>query len=305
MIKIKVVGIGGAGGNAVSRIKREKIKEVELIAINTDYQDLKKAKADFKLRIGRKLTFGLGTGMKPEIGELSAKEQEKEIREILRGADVVFITGGLGGGTFSGAAPVIAQISKNLGILTIAICTFPFSFEGETRMEIAKSSFEKLKEKVDSTILIKNDKLLEILSPNTSIEKAFWFGDEILREGVTTISDLVLKPSIFKVNFADIKSILKNSGRSVFGLGIAQGEGRAEKVVDSAFFSPLLEERPSQAKGVLFFVSGKDFSISEIEKIGELIRKQVNPSAKIIFGAREEKKGKKDEIKLRLIATGF
>lgn len=305
MIKIKVVGIGGSGGNTVSRMKKAGILGVEFIAINTDYQDLKKVNADFKLRIGKNLTKGLGTGMKPEIGEGAAREQEKEIFKVLKGTNIVFITGGLGGGTFSGAAPVVAEISKKLGILTIVITTLPFSFEGQTRMKIAKSSLEKLKERVDSLIVIKNDKLLEIISPTTPVEKAFWFADQILKEAVTTIYDLVVFPGIIKINFADIKSILENSGKAIFGMGIAEGEGRVEKVIKSAFASPLLDVRPKGAKGVLFYLSGKDILISEIKEIGEAIKKEVDPMAKIIFGAREEKEAKGGEIKLRLIATGF
>jgi cell division protein FtsZ len=305
MIKIKVVGVGGSGGNTVSRMKRAGISGVEFIAINTDYQDLKKANADLKLRIGRKLTKGLGTGMKPEIGEAAAREQEKEILSILKGANIVFITGGLGGGTFSGAAPVIAEISRNLGILTIGVTTLPFSFEGQTRMRIAKNGLEKLKERVDSLITIKNDKLLEILSPSTPVDKAFWYCDQILKEAVTTIYDLVVSPGIIKVNFADIKAILQNSGRAIFGIGEGEGEGRVEKVIKSAFTSPLLDLKPKGAKGVLFYLSGKNILISEVKEIGEEIKKEVDPMAKIIFGAKEEKETKEGQIKLRLIATGF
>lgn len=305
MIKIKVVGIGGSGGNTVSRIKKTGIKGIEFIAINTDYQDLKKTNSDLKLRIGRNLTKGLGTGMRPEIGEAAAKEQEKEICQILKEAHIVFITGGLGGGTFSGAAPIVAEISKKLGILTICVTTLPFSFEGQTRMKIAKSSLEKLKEKVDSLITIKNDKLLEILPSTTSVNEAFWFVDQILKEAIATIFDLVFYPGIIKINFADIKSILKNSGRAIFGIGRAEGEGRVEKVVKSALSSPLLDFKPKGAKGILFYLSGRDFLISEIKEIGEILKKEADPAAKIIFGAREEKKGKEGEIKLRLIATRF
>jgi cell division protein FtsZ len=305
MIKIKVVGVGGSGGNTVSRMKKAGISGVEFIAINTDYQDLKKANADLRLRIGKKLTKGLGTGMKPEIGEAAAREQEKEILSILKGANIVFITGGLGGGTFSGAAPVIAEISKNLGILTVVVTTLPFSFEGQTRMKIAKSSLEKLKERVDSLITIKNDKLLEILPPSTPVEKAFWYCDQILKEAVTTVYGLVVSPGIIKVNFADIKAILQNSGKAIFGIGEGGGEGRVEKAIKSALSSPLLDLKPRGAKGVLFYLSGKNILISEVKEIGEEIKKEVDPMAKIIFGAREEKEEKEEKIKLRLIATGF
>lgn len=304
-IKIKIIGVGGSGGNAVSRMKKSKIEGVELIAINTDYQDLRKAKADLKLRIGRKLTQGLGTGMKPEIGEAAAREQEKEIAQILRGADMVFVTYGAGGGSGSGAGPVVAEIAKNLGALTVGVVTMPFSFEGKTRMEIAKVGIEKLKERVDSLISLQNDKLLEILSPETSIANAFWFCDQILREAVKTVSDLILLPGIINVNFADIKAILQNSGTALFGVGRAEGEKRVEEAAKSALSSPLLGLSPKGAKGVLFNVSGKDVSLSEIEEIGKMIAKDINPQAKVIFGAIEDEKLKEGEMKLRLIATGF
>lgn len=304
--KIKVVGIGGSGGNAISRMKKSNIEGVELIAINTDYQDLKKIKADLKLRIGQKITLGLGTGMNPEIGKKSAEEQKEEISEILKGGDMVFLAGGLGGGSFTGAAPVVAEISKNLGILTIAICTLPFSFEGNYRRKIALAGKEKLKERVDALITIENDKLLENLDNKTSLLNAFWLCDDILREGVRGISDLITKPGIVNVDFADVKTILKNSGTCLFGVGQASGEKRAEKAAKTALCSPLIEKQPKGAKGVLFNVSGsKDISLSEIEEIGRILTQEINPEAKIIFGAVQDEKLKKGEIKITVIATGF
>jgi len=305
MTKIKVIGIGGSGGNAISRMKRSKIRGIELIAINTDYQDLKKARADLKLRIGKKITQGLGTGMKPEIGEAAARESRKEISQILKGADLVFLAGGLGGGTFTGAAPVVAEISKNLRVLTVAITTKPFSFEGKTRLEIAQDGLEKLKEKVDSLIAISNDKLLEVLDPKTSISEAFWFCDEILRQAVQGIADLILAPGLISVNFADIKTILKNSGNAIFGIAKARGEKRVEEVVKLALNSPLLDQKPKGAKGVLFNVSGRDISLFEVQEIGKIITQEVHPQAKVIFGAVEDEKLREGEIKLTLIATGF
>jgi cell division protein FtsZ len=303
--KIKVVGIGGSGGNTVSRMKKAKIEGIELIAINTDYQDLKKTKADLKLRIGQNITQGLGTGMKPEIGEAAARENVQEISRILKRADLVFITYGGGGGTGSGAGPVVAEIGKNLGALTIAVVTKPFSFEGQTRMKIADEGLEKLKEKVDSLIQIKNDKLLEILDPETSISSAFWFCDQILREAVRGISSLITQPGIIKINFADIKSILKNSGTCLFGIGKASGEKRAEMVAKLALNSPLLGFTPKGAKGILFNVSGQDISLYEIEEIGKIITQEINHQAKVIFGAVQDETLKEGEIKLILIATGF
>lgn len=305
MTKIKVVGIGGSGGNTISRMKKIKIEGVELIAINTDYQDLKKTKADLKLRIGKNTTQGLGTGMKPEIGEAAARENSQEIAQVLKEADMVFITYGAGGGTGTGAGPIVAEIAKNLGALTVAIVTKPFSFEGQTRIMIAEKGIERLREKVDSLIWIKNDKLLEILDPKTSISFAFWVCDQILREAVRAISDLIISPGIININFADIKSILKNSGTALFSVAKASGEKRAEMVARSALNSPLLELTPKGAKGILFNVSGRDISLYEVEEIGRILTKEINPQAKVIFGALEDKTLREGEIKLTLIATGF
>lgn len=306
MTKIKVMGIGGSGGNAISRMKKSKIFGSELIAINTDYQDLKKIKADLKLRIGQKITQGLGAGMNPEIGKKSAEEQKDEIAAILKGADMIFLTGGLGGGTFSGAAPVVAEISKNLGILTIAICTLPFSFEGNYRRKIALAGKEKLKERVDALITIENDKLLENLDSKIPIFNAFWICDDILREGVRGISDLIIRPGIVNIDFADVKTILKNSGTCLFGMGRASGEKRAEKAVKMALNSSLLDVSRRGAKGILFNVTGgRDISLSEIDEVAKIITQEVSPDAKIIFGAVQDERQKKGEIKVTIIATGF
>ena len=306
MTKIKVIGVGGSGGNAVLRMKKCKIEGVELVAINTDYQDLKKTKADLKLRIGKKITQGLGTGMKPEVGELAAKENIEDIRQILRGGDLIFITYGAGGGTGSGAGPVVAEIAKELGVLTIAVVTKPFSFEGQTRMRIAKEGIERLKKNVDSLICIENDKLLEILDPKISIISAFWFCDDILREAVRGISDLITLPGIININFADIKTILKNSGTTLFGIGKARGQNRGEVAAKLALNSPLLNLNPKGAKGVLFNVSGSDdLSLSEIGEIGKILTKEINPEAKVIFGAVQDEKLGKGELKVTVIATGF
>lgn len=304
-IKIKVVGVGGSGGNAISRMKKSKIQGVELIAVNTDYQDLKKNRADFKLRIGKKTTLGLGTGMNPEIGKQAAEESRAELSEILKNSDMVFVACGLGGGTGSGASPIIAEIAKNLGALTIAVVTNPFSFEGLYRRNIAENSLKLLKEKVDSLIAIENDRLLEILDSKTPIFNAFWLCDEILRQAVKGISDLIILPGIINVDFADVRTILKNSGTALFGIGKARGEKRAEIAALSALSSPLVDILPKGAKGILFNVSGQDISLSEIEEIGKIITKEINPEAKVIFGAIQDEKLGKGEIKVTVIATGF
>jgi len=304
--KIKVVGVGGSGSNAVSRMKKCDIEGVEFIAINTDAQDLVKAKADVKLRIGKKITQGLGAGMNPEIGKKSAEENRAEITEILKGADMVFVAYGAGGGTGTGAGPVVAEIAKNLGALTVAIITKPFSFEGTYRKNLAESGIRKLKEKVDTLIVIENDKLLQKINPKIPLLNAFWICDDILREAVSGISDLIIRPGIINVNFADIKTVMKNSGTAIFGIGSARGEKRAELAAKAALSSPLLDVSPKGAKGVLFNVAGgKDISLSEIEEIGKIITQEVNPSAKIIFGAVQDEKLKEGEIKVTLIATGF
>jgi cell division protein FtsZ len=304
--KIKVVGVGGSGGNAVSRMMKCKIPGVDLIAINTDDQDLNKTKAHLKIRIGKKITQGLGTGMNPELGKKAAEEQRAEITDALRGADMVFITCGLGGGTGTGAANVVAEIAKSLGALTIAVVTKPFSFEGVSRQKIAELGLKQLRERVDSLISISNDKLLAVLEPDTSVSSAFWICDEILREAVSGISDLILRPGIINVNFADIKSILKDSGSALFGVGRSKGEKRAELAAKTALNSPLIDISPKGAKGVLFNVSGgKDISLSEVEEIGKILTKEINPEAKVIFGAINDENLKEGELKVTVIATGF
>jgi cell division protein FtsZ len=304
--KIKVVGIGGSGCNAIARMMKCKIEGVDLVAINTDFQDLKKIRAHFKIRIGKNLTKGLGAGMNPEIGQKAAEEQREEIKEVLKGADMVFVTYGGGGGTGSGAGPVVAEISKNLGVLTVGIVTKPFSFEGVFRKKIADKSIVKLKEKVDSLIVVSNDRLLSILNPNTALTKAFWVCDEILRQAVQGISELILQSGIINVDFANVRTIMKNSGSALFGIGWAKGEKRAEEATRKALSSPLLEISCKGAKGILFNVTGgADLSLSEIDEVAKIITKEVNPDAKVIFGAAQDEKLKQGELKVMLIATGF
>ncbi len=304
--KIKVLGIGGSGCNAISRIMKCKIQGVELVALNTDAQDLAKTKADVKLRIGKKTTQGLGTGMNPEIGKRAALENKEEISEILKGTDMVFITYGVGGGTGTGAGPVVAEISKDSGALTVAIVTKPFSFEGVYRRKVAEKGIRKLKEKVDTLLTIQNDKLLEILDLKTTVLNAFWLCDDILRQAVQGISDLIMLPGIINVDFADIRAIIKNAGTAIIGIGKAKGEKRAEVATYLALKSPLLDISPKGAKGVLFNISGgRDISLSEIEEVAKIITREINPEAKVIFGAVQDEKIKKGEIKVTVIATGF
>lgn len=304
--KIKVIGLGGSGGNTLTRMKKCNIKGVELIALNTDAQDLAKTSADFKIRIGKQVTQGLGSGMNPEIGKKSALETKEDIQKVLEGTEMVFLTCGLGGGTGTGSIPVVAEIAKEMGILTLAIVTRPFSFEGQVRQKIAESGYRKLKDKVDTLIVISNDKLLSTLDPKTPLINAFWACDDILRQAIQGISDLVSLPGIINVDFADVKSIMANAGSAIFGVGKAQGEGRAQKAALAAINSPLLDVSVKGAKGVLFNISGgKDISLAEIDEVAKIITQEINPEAKVIFGAVQDEKLKTGEIKVTVIATGF
>jgi len=284
---------------------KAKIRGVDLIAINADFQDLKKTSAHHRIQIGKELTQGLGTGMNPEIGKKAALESKEKISQALRNTDLVFITYGAGGGTGTGAGPVVAEIAKELGLLTIAVVTTPFSFEGQARKKIAELGVRRLKERVDSLITISNDKLLSILDPNIPLLKAFWFCDDILRQAVQGISDLIILPGIINVNFADVKEIIKNSGTALFGVGRARGEKRAETAARLAISSPLLDSSCKGAKGVLFNISGEDISLSEIDEAAKIITKEINPEAKVIFGAIQNERLKKGELKVTVIATGF
>ncbi len=304
--KIKVVGVGGSGGNGISRMMRCNIRGVELIAINADAQDLQRAKAHSKVRIGRNLTKGLGTGMNPDIGRAAAEEQREEIEDVLRGADMVFIACGLGGGCGSGASSVVAEIAKKSGALTLAVVTTPFSFEGIHRSEIAQASLKRLKGKVDTLIAISNNKLLSVLEPKTTIVNAFWYCDEILMQAVQGISDLIVLPGIINIDFADVKAIMKDSGSALFGIGRAKGPERAKEAARKALNSPLLDLSCKGAKGILFNISGgKDISLTEIDEAAKVITQEVSQDARVIFGAIQDEKLSKGEIKVTVIATGF
>jgi len=301
--QIKVIGAGGSGSNTVSRMAKFEIKGIELISLNTDAQALHFSKADKKILIGKNITKGLGTGMDAEKGKQAAEENRKEILENLKGADMVFVTCGLGGGTGSGAAPVVAEISKTLGILTIAVVTTPFSFEGLERRKVADRALENLKDKVDSLLIISNDNLLKIINEKTTVSNAFEICDSVLHEAVQGITDLVLAPGIISIDFASVLSIMKNSGRALFGTGIASGEGRAVKAAEIAINSPLLDFSIKGSKGVLFSVSGQDATLNEIQEAAKVITKNVDPKAQIIFGAVKDSTIKKGEIKITVIAT--
>lgn len=301
--KIKVIGVGGSGSNTVSRMAKFQIQEVELSAVNTDAQALHFCKSHKKILIGKDLTKGLGTGMDANLGRESAEESKSEILENLKGSDMVFVTCGLGGGTGSGASPVIAGISKELGILTIAVVTMPFHFEGPERKKVADLALKNLKDKVDCLLVISNDKLLKIIDEKTTVTNAFLICDDVLREAVQSITDLILVPGIINVDFASISSILKNSGQALFGVGRAGGENRAVIAAESAISSPLLDFSIQGAKGVLFSVSGNDVTLNEIQEAAKIITKNVDPKAQIIFGAVKDSTLKKGELKITVIAT--
>ncbi|TSC95153.1 MAG: cell division protein FtsZ [Parcubacteria group bacterium Licking1014_1] len=309
--RIKVLGIGGSGSNTVSRMAclrgpaKFNIQQVKLIAVNTDAQALHFCRAQKKILIGKEITKGLGTGMDVDLGRKAAEENKEELTTILKGADMVFVTCGLGGGTGSGASSIIAEISKGLGILTIAVVTTPFSFEGEQRRKIADAALENLKEKVDSLLIISNDKLLKIIDEKTTVSSAFWICDQVLAEAVQGITDLILVPGIINIDFASVVSIMKNSGRALFGMGKAQGQNRAAQAANMAINSPLLDFSIKGAKGILFSVFGNDVTLNEISEAAEIITKNVDSKAQIIFGAVKDKNLKKGEIKITVIATNF
>ncbi len=304
--RIKVVGVGGSGGNAISRMIETKLKGVEFVAINTDAQDLHHNKAQEKVHIGKNLTKGLGTGMNPDMGRQAAEENRDEIQEVLKGADMVFVTCGVGGGTGSGAAPIVAETAKELGALTVAVVTKPFSFEGAQRKSIAEEALENLKERVDTLITIPNDKLLQIIDKKTTLINSFKIVDDVLRQGVQGISDLITKPGVVNVDFADVRAIMSNSGSALMGIGIAAGENRAADAARAAINSPLLELSIDGAKGVLFNVSGSsDLTMLEINEAANIITESIDPNAKVIFGAVVDDSIKKGEVQITVVATGF
>lgn len=303
--QIKVVGIGGGGNNAVNRMIVAGLRGVEFIAINTDKQALFLSKANIKIQIGDKLTKGLGAGANPDIGEKAATESKDEIVQALKGADMVFVTAGMGGGTGTGATPIIAQIAKEMGILTVAVVTKPFMFEGRKRMQYAERGIENLKGTVDTLVLIPNDRLLHIAEKKTSFIDAFRMADDVLRHGVQGISDLIAVPGLINLDFADVKTVMVNTGLSHMGIGRASGENKAEEAARQAISSPLLETSIDGASRVLLNITGSpDLGLFEVNMAAELIQKSVDPDANIIVGAVIDD-SMKDEMMITVIATGF
>ncbi len=304
--RIKVVGVGGAGGNALARMIEARIHGVEFIAVNTDAQALHNSNAPVKIHIGKSLTKGLGAGMNPEIGRQAAHDTKEEISAALKGADMVFITAGLGGGSGTGASPVVAELAREAGALTLGVVTKPFTFEGMQRTKIAESGWHNLRERVDSLITIPNDRLLSIIDRKTPLLESFAIVDDVLRQGVQGISDLITIPGIINLDFADVKAVMSNSGSALMGIGVASGDDRAVEAAKMAINSPLLEVSIDGAKGVLFNVSGgPDMAMAEINEAARIITANVDPDAKVIFGAVLDDKLKKGDLKITVVATGF
>src|ERR687883_753010 len=303
--RIVVVGIGGGGSNAVNRMIQAGVRGVEFVAINTDAQALARSEASTRIRIGEKLTRGLGAGGNPSIGEKAAEESAEPISELVRDADMVFIAAGMGGGTGTGAAPVIAQISKETGALTVGVVTKPFSFEGRQRAKNAEEGIAQLRERVDTLITIPNDRLLEVIDRKTTLEQAFMEADDVLRQGIQGISELITEPGLINLDFADVKSIMADSGGALMAIGRGTGETRAQDAARMAIASPLLDISMDGAKGVLLNITGgADLALSEINEAADVVASAADPEANIIFGAVIDPK-LDNEVKITVIATGF
>jgi len=304
--RIKVGGVGGSGKNALNHMINAKVKGVEFIAVNTDAQDLHHSSAQKKIHIGKNLTKGLGTGMNPDLGKRAVEETKEEVQEALKGADMVFIAGGLGGGTCTGAAPGVARTAKEQGALTIAVVTKPFFFEGQHRMRLAEQGLAELKQEVDAIIVIPNDRLLATISKETTAKNAFAMCDEILKQAVEGISDLITTPGFINIDFADIRSILQNSGSALMGVGNGSGEKRAEDAAKAAINSPLLDLSIHGAKGVLFSIAGgDDLTMYEIQDAAKIITESIDSDAKVIFGTVHDERLQKGEVRVTVVAAGF
>jgi len=303
--KIKVVGVGGGGNSAINRMQSDQIKGVEFVAINTDAQALHHNLARTKVHIGKNATRGLGAGMDPELGRMAAEESSDELREVLKGSDMVFITCGLGGGTGTGAAPAVADIAQDLGALTVAVVTKPFSFEGAQRKVIAEKGLDQLAGKVDTIITIPNDRILQIIDKKTSLLEAFAIVDDVLKQGVKGIAELVTVPGLINVDFADVKAVMLDAGSALMGIGRGTGENRAIEAAKAAVDSPLLELSIDGAKGILFTIAGsKSLGMNEVNEAARIITSAADPNAKIIFGTIIDD-DMKEELKVTVIATGF
>ncbi|MBP6974768.1 MAG: cell division protein FtsZ [Candidatus Pacebacteria bacterium] len=305
--RIKVVGVGGSGKNATNHMINAKVKSVDFLVVNTDAQDLHNSLSKKKIHIGKNLTKGLGAGMNPEVGKRAAEETKEEIQEALKNSDMVFVAGGLGGGTCTGAGPVVAKIAREMGALTIGVVTKPFSFEGQNRMRLAEQGLEDLSHAVDALVVIPNDKILAATGKDTPATQGFAMCDEVLRQAVEGISDLITMPgTVGNIDFADIRAVLEDAGSALMGIGTASGEKRAEEAAKAAISSPLIDVSIHGAKGVLFSIAaGNDLTMWEIQEAAKIITDSVDPNAKIIFGTVKDEKLKKNEIKITVIAANF
>lgn len=304
--RIRVVGVGGSGKNVVNHMIESKVRGVDFLAINTDAQDLHHSLAKKKIHIGKNLTRGLGAGMNPELGKRASEETKEEVQQALKGSDMVFVACGMGGGTGTGAAPVVARTAKEMGALTVGVVTKPFSFEGAQRMRLAEQGLEELRKEVDALIVIPNDRLLATVAKDTTLKAAFAMCDDVLKQAVEGISDLITHPGIINVDFADIRAVMENAGSALMGIGIASGENRAAVAAKAAVSSPLLELSINGAKGVLFAIAGgDDLGMLEVHEAAKIITESVDTNAKIIFGAIKDDKLKKNDVRVTVIATGF
>lgn len=304
--RIRVVGVGGSGENALNHMIATKVQGVEFIAVNSDAQSLHHSLAKKKIHIGKNLTRGLGAGGNPDTGRRAADETREEIANAIKGSDMIFITCGMGGGTGTGGAPVVAKMARESGALTVGVVTKPFSFEGQERMRLALQGIDELKKEVDALITIPNDRLLAIVDKETTVKSAFAMCDDVLKQAVEGISDLITMPGIINVDFADIRSVMENAGSALMGVGVSSSEKRAEEAAQLAINSPLLEVSITGAKGVLFAIAGnEDLGMLEIQDAARAITESIDPHAKVIFGAVRDDKLKKNEVKITVIATGF
>ncbi|MDR7236834.1 cell division protein FtsZ [Neobacillus drentensis] len=303
--RIKVIGVGGGGNNAVNRMIEGGVQGVEFIAVNTDAQALNLSKAEIKMQIGAQLTRGLGAGANPEVGRKAVEESRRQLEDVLKGADMVFVTAGMGGGTGTGAAPAIAEISREIGALTIGVVTRPFGFEGRKRAQNAANGIELMREAVDTLIIVPNDRLLQIVDKRTPMIEAFQEADNVLRQGVQGISDLIAVPGLINLDFADVKTIMSNQGTALMGIGVAKGEGRAVEAAKKAISSPLLETSIDGAQGILMNITGgKDLSLYEVQEAADLVASAADKELNMIFGSIINENFK-NEIMITVIATGF
>ena len=306
LANIKVVGVGGGGGNVISRMSQDSLRGVDFIAINTDHQDLDHCLVRKKIYIGKNLTRGLGTGMNPELGRQAAEENRSEIAEALSGADLIFIASCFGGGTGTGAAPVVAEVAKQTGALTVSFITKPFAFEGSQREKITHEGLMKIKDKVDAVIVVPNDRIFTVIDKDTPLIKAFAVVDDVLKNALKGVVELIVSPGIINVDFADVRNVIQDAGSAIVGMGIASGPDRAVAAVNQALNSPLLEVSAEGAKGVILGISGgRDLKMTEINEAAKVVAQVADPSARIIFGAYHDRKLKPNQIKVTLIATGF